>query len=103
VVIRRGDASLTLRLASNLDASIHVLWLRLQGPACDIAKLRALGFGRRPAQVLYWVAQGKSNEEIGIILGIATQTVKGHLKPLFARLGVENRAAAAASVSSLLA
>jgi ATP/maltotriose-dependent transcriptional regulator MalT len=33
------------------------------------------------------LAQGKSNEEIGIILGIATETVKGHLKPIFARIG----------------
>jgi DNA-binding CsgD family transcriptional regulator len=102
VVIHRGDDSLQLRLASNMDATVHVVWLRLQGPACATAKLQALGFGRRPAQVLYWISQGKSNEEIGIILGIATQTVKGHLKALFSRLGVENRASAAASVSSLL-
>lgn len=102
LINRRGDASLHMRLASNHDATAHVVILRLQGPACDIAKLCALGFGRRPAQVLYWLAQGKSNEEIGIILGIATQTVKGHLKPIFAKLGVENRTTAAASVASLL-
>ena len=102
LVLRRGDASLHLRLTSNHDATAHVVVLRVQGLACDIAKLRVLGFGRRPTEVLYWMAQGKTNEEIGIILGIATQTVKGHLKPIFVRLGVENRASAAASVSSLL-
>lgn len=91
LVLRRGDASLHLRLTSSHDATAHVVALRVQGPACDIAKLRVLGFGRRPTEVLYWMAQGKSNEEIGIILGIATQTVKGHLKPIFVQLGVENR------------
>jgi DNA-binding CsgD family transcriptional regulator len=102
LVLRRGDTSLHLRLASSHDATAHVVVLRVQGPACDIAKLRVLGFGRRPTEVLYWMAQGKTNEEIGIILGIATQTVKGHLKPIFVQLGVENRASAGAAVSALL-
>ena len=39
------------------------------------------------------MAQGKSNEEIGIILGIATpDSGKGHLELGFVRLGVWNRA-----------
>lgn len=39
--------------------------------------------------------QGKTKQEIGIILGIQLTTVKKHLESIFARLGVENRTAAA--------
>jgi DNA-binding CsgD family transcriptional regulator len=53
--------------------------------------------------VLYWLAKGKTNEEIGIILGVATGTVKVHLKNIFSRLHVENRATAASIVSEFLA
>jgi DNA-binding CsgD family transcriptional regulator len=102
LILRRGEASLHLRLASSHDGTAHVVVMRVEGPACDQAKLRVLGFGKRPTEVLYWLAQGKSNEEIGIILGIATQTVKGYLKPVFVKLGVENRTSATALVLSVL-
>jgi len=44
--------------------------------------------------VLLWVAQGKSNAEVGVILGMAEKTVKQHLGSIFAKLGLENRNAA---------
>jgi len=49
----------------------------------------------REREVYYWVCQGKSNEEIAVILGISANTVKNHLSPIFQKLGVENRYAAA--------
>ncbi len=49
----------------------------------------------REREVYYWVCQGKSNEEIALILGISANTVKNHLSPIFQKLGVENRYAAA--------
>jgi DNA-binding NarL/FixJ family response regulator len=52
----------------------------------------ALGLTPRQAEVLLWVAQGKSNSEIGSILGSAESTVKKHLGNMFEKLGVENRA-----------
>jgi DNA-binding CsgD family transcriptional regulator len=52
--------------------------------------------------VLYWLGKGKTNEEIGIILGMAAETVKTHLKKIFWRLQVENRATAALMVSEFL-
>lgn len=56
--------------------------------------LRALGLSPRVAEVLLWVAQGKTNAEIGTILGISESTVKKHLLEIFAQLGVETRSAA---------
>lgn len=54
----------------------------------------AFGLTPREAEVLLWVAQGKSNAEIGIILGMAEKTVKVHVSHLFEKLGSDNRNAA---------
>lgn len=56
--------------------------------------LVALGLTPREAEVLLWVAQGKSNSEIATVLGCAENTVKVHLARVFEKLGVENRNAA---------
>lgn len=48
----------------------------------------------RVAEVLLWVAQGKTNGDIAAILGISESTVKKHLLEIFQQLGVETRSAA---------
>ncbi len=54
----------------------------------------ALGLTPREAEVLLWVAQGKGNAEISIILGATEHTVKKHLQNIFEKLGIESRNAA---------
>lgn len=54
-----------------------------------------LGLTPREAEVLLWVAQGKGNSEIGLILSTSESTVKKHLEHVFEKLSVENRGAAA--------
>ena len=49
----------------------------------------------REAEVLLWIARGKSNRDIAAILDLAPRTVNKHLETIFAKLGVENRASAA--------
>ena len=56
--------------------------------------LESLGLTPRVAEVLLWVAQGKTNAEIASILGISESTVKKHLLEIFAKLSVETRSAA---------
>jgi len=53
------------------------------------------GLTRREAEVLQWVTQGKTNTEIGCILGISTRTTQKHLEHIYEKLGVETRTAAA--------
>lgn len=48
----------------------------------------------REREVLNWVSKGKSNEEIGLILGISLNTVKNHLKRIFSKMGVTARSQA---------
>jgi len=49
----------------------------------------------REAEVLLWIARGKSNRDIGEILGSSPRTVNKHLEQVYMKLGVENRASAA--------
>lgn len=56
--------------------------------------LLALGVSARVAEVLLWLAQGKTNGEIASILGISESTVKKHVMEIFNALGVETRNAA---------
>ena len=55
-----------------------------------------LGLTLREAEVLAWIAQGKTNHEIGVILGACTGTICKHVEHIFTKLNVENRTAAAA-------
>jgi DNA-binding CsgD family transcriptional regulator len=58
------------------------------------------GLSEREAEVLGFTAQGKTNPEIAIILGISPLTVKKHLERVFLSLGVETRTAAARILES---
>ena len=58
------------------------------------AILLNLGLTPREAEVLSWLAQGKSNPEIAVILAMSEGTVKKHLEHVFEKLGVDNRNAA---------
>ena len=57
----------------------------------------------REAEVLLWLSRGKANREIGEILHISPRTVNKHLEQVFVKLGVENRASAAARAVRALA
>lgn len=50
----------------------------------------------RESEVLSWVSKGKTNRDIGDILGMSHRTVNKHLEHIFEKLGIETRAAAAA-------
>ena len=58
---------------------------------------------RREAEVLSWVARGKSNAEIAAILQVCTKTVDKHLERVYPKLGVENRTAAASHAQTIAA
>ena len=64
--------------------------------------LESLGLSPREAQVLLWIAQGKNNEEIGLILGASRNTIKKHVLHVLEKLGVETRNAAAIRAIELL-
>ena len=56
--------------------------------------LEQKGLTRREIEVLEWVARGKTNTEIGMILHISPRTASKHLEHIYTKLGVESRTAA---------
>ena len=64
---------------------------------------QAFGLTGREADVLLWVAQGKSNADIATILGMSEKTVKQHLGSVFQKIGVEGRTAASLRAVEVLA
>ncbi len=61
------------------------------------------GLTEREAEVLLWISRGKANREISEILGISPRTVNKHLEQIFEKMGIENRASAAAAAVKTLA
>jgi CheY-like chemotaxis protein/DNA-binding CsgD family transcriptional regulator len=90
-----ASGELTIRVVADgaSDAPVIVLFeeQRSQG---DYAPLRKLGLTERETEVLYWISQGKSNPEIGTIIGASAGTVKKHAQSIFLKLGVEGRSTA---------
>jgi DNA-binding CsgD family transcriptional regulator len=88
--LRRGSAVLRLKFARHPQSGGFLIIVEeSSGPAPE-ETLTA-----REREILEWMGQGKGNPEIGMILGISLHTVKRHVERILAKLGVENRYAAA--------
>ena len=61
----------------------------------NVEAFASLKLTPREAEVLFWISQGKSNHDIGIILGAKTGTISKHCEHIFSKLNVENRTSAA--------
>lgn len=106
-------AALSSRGAKRLSFTLHAVdpdalgegqWLIVMREADDAALMDGLVHSfkltAREAEVLYWVVKGKTNADIGYILGSSPRTVQKHLEHVFEKLGVETRTAAAALAMS---
>ncbi len=74
----------------------------IEGGEAELLKT-SLNLTAREGEVLLWIARGKSNRDISDILNISPRTVNKHLEQVFTKLGVENRAAAAAIATRIMA
>jgi DNA-binding CsgD family transcriptional regulator len=95
-VVEGEASSLVVRLLSH--NAHRFLVLQKQARAVAAKSLGALGLSGREAEVMTWVAQGKTNAETAAILKLSRRTVDKHLEHIFRKLGVETRMAAAALV-----
>jgi pimeloyl-ACP methyl ester carboxylesterase/DNA-binding CsgD family transcriptional regulator len=57
---------------------------------------------RRELDVLREAAEGRSNQEIGHVLGLSARTIERHLSNAYGKLGVTGKAARAAAVAEVL-
>jgi len=97
-VVRDG-ACLWVRIVA--DDTQRTLLLEERAGRLDPAALAPLGLTARESEVLAWVAEGKSNEQIAAILGARPATVAKHLERVYRKLGVESRTAAAVHALSV--
>ncbi len=100
LTLEQGAKRLSFRLHQQIgDVDALGDWLIVMREVSDTAVIEAmaLSFKLTPkeAEVLYWVVKGKTNKDIGDILGSSPATVKKHLEHIFIKLGVETRTAAA--------
>lgn len=101
LVAEREDKKLTVRLISDVNGDSLVL----EETASRLSPHSILGqfsLTEREAEVLYWVAEGKTNGEIGTILSTSARTVAKHLEHIYQKIGVETRTAAATLVLEAL-
>jgi DNA-binding CsgD family transcriptional regulator len=61
----------------------------------SLKALASLKLTPREAEVLSWISEGKTNQEIGIIVGANTRTICKHVEHILSKLHVENRTTAA--------
>ena len=98
--VQQGARCLSFRLHQQTgDGEGGGDWLIVMREVSDTAVIACLGLGfkltAREAEVLYWLVKGKTNRDIGEILGSSPATVKKHLERVYVKLGVETRTAAA--------
>jgi DNA-binding NarL/FixJ family response regulator len=92
-----SSSGLKFTYLASLPPGEALLAVRLSKATEDKIILRDRhGLTQREAEVLGWVACGKSNRDIAEILKISSRTIDKYLEQIYAKLGVENRTAAAA-------
>jgi len=96
LTVSRGARQLVFSLQERTSDDDWLMVLREVSDAAVVdAVLQAFKLTMREAEVLYWVVKGKTNRDIGDILGSSPATVKKHLEHVFEKMGVETRNAAA--------
>lgn len=100
--IKRGDASLCVRLLVDERNENKLLLLSEKRDGVPVQALVSLGLTKREAEVLGWVAQGKTNAEVAVLCDVSARTVQKHLEHIYQKLGVETRVAATRMVMDTL-
>lgn len=77
----------------------YLLLMEKHSKNWDLESLRnSLSLTFREAEILMWISRGKTNKEMGLILGSSPRTINKHLEHIFEKLGVVTRAAAVSVV-----
>lgn len=89
---------LQCKYLGEINAHEHLFRLFEEDGGSDVEVLKkAYSLTEREAEVLLWIANGKTNREIAQILEMSPRTVNKHLEQVFKKMGVENRTSAASS------
>jgi DNA-binding NarL/FixJ family response regulator len=97
-ITSEGQA-LVVRHLGPVGLGEQMLLLQARKGDAPASRLNMASLTPRETEVLSWIAKGKTNRDVGDILGLSPRTVNKHLEHVFEKLGVETRAAAAALAS----
>ncbi|OCP15599.1 response regulator [Ensifer sp. LC163] len=98
-----GQSGLQISFLGAIGANEYLFRLTAESRRSDDEMLRQhFALTQRESEVLLWIAKGKSNRDIGEILGLSSRTVTKHLEQIYVKLGVENRASAAVKATQVL-
>jgi DNA-binding CsgD family transcriptional regulator len=100
LVIQRQSSRLVVRLL--VKQKERYLFFQEMAMQSTFEEFKQFGLTDREAEVLGWVAQGKSNDDTAAILTVCSQTVKKHLERIYSALGVTNRTEAALKALDIL-
>ncbi len=93
--IEKAGKQLLVGLICELIEKQYLLLLEeIELPSFSISSLELLGLTQREAEVLFWVANDKSNASIARLLDCSKGTVRKHLEHIYKKLGVQTRTAA---------
>ncbi|VAW58084.1 Two-component transcriptional response regulator, LuxR family [hydrothermal vent metagenome] len=94
--LQPGNELLTVKYFKQTEEDEYLLKIQSPNIAIDPVVLEErLGITARQAQVLLWLAHGKTNREIADILQMSPRTVNKHLEQMYPKIGADNRTAAA--------
>ena len=101
--IENSDYPLSIRFVGQHSNGDWLIKLIDGNRPTEAALLKSkLDLTERESDVLFWIANGKTNREAAEILSMSPRTVNKHLEMIFPKLGVENRTAAAGVALRLL-
>lgn len=96
LVLERAGKRLVVRLVEDSSEDGRLLILEEHHLQFSARSLEPLGLTRREAQVLFWVARGKTDKEVAALLYVSPLTVKKHLEHIYEKLEVKSRTEAVA-------
>ena len=95
----RAGVSFSAKITPCHHTGEYLLVLEKHSGEWDLDSVRhSLGLTFREAEILMWISRGKTNKEVGVILGNSPRTINKHLEHIFEKLGVVTRAAAVSIV-----
>jgi len=99
LILQHSGGRLVIRVLVSADET--VLLLEEHPPKTQAEPHVTSPLSPRQVDVVTWLSQGKTNNEIGLILKLSPRTVQKHLEHIYRKLGVENRTGAAARAYEL--
>lgn len=102
LIVDKNARQLTVQLIPDHFRDEHFLLLNEKRCDTSWSALGEYGLTPRESEVLAWVAKGKTNAEIGAILGLSDRTVQKHLEHVYQKLGVGTRTTATVRALSML-